>query len=192
MNPTNPYRLFTLKNQKTYPLIHDVVIRPLKVNRDNRGTLTETLKTVWPDVYHHQKAPFAQMYFSATKPGVARDVDQWHYHPGGQQDRFFVITGDIVTAIYDVRKSSPTKGTLNLFSMGESQGNQGQYLLMVPPRTHHGYVVVSKKPAILGNFPTRLYDPKEELRILFKDLPLSDGSIFSWEKVKNLIQKSIK
>lgn len=181
------YSLFTLKNRDSYPLVHDVIIHPFKVNRDPRGTLTEALKTDWSDVFHPEKLPFAQMYFSQTSAGTARDIDRWHYHPGGQQDRFFVIAGNIITAVYDDRNDSPTKGKLNLFYMGETPADEGQYMVVIPQKTHHGFVVVGDKPAVLGNFPTRLYDPNEEKRVLFTEALLPDGSIFSWEKVKSLV-----
>lgn len=186
------YTITTLKNYMDHPLIHDVIIHPLKVNGDPRGTLTETLKTTWEDVYHPQNLPFTQMYYSVTQPDTARDVDRWHYHPGGQQDRFGVISGDIVVAIYDNRDDSATKGELNLFAMGESQGKEGQYLLLVPERTYHGFVVVSDKPATLFNYPSRLYDPEEEHRLPFTDYKLSDGSVFSWEQVKKAYHLSRK
>jgi dTDP-4-dehydrorhamnose 3,5-epimerase len=124
------------------------------------------------------------MYFSETQPGVARDEDRWHYHPGGQEDRFGMIKGDIVVALYDDRKESPTYQQLNLFLMGESQKDAGQYLLLIPPQVLHGFVVVSKQPAILINYPTRLYDPKEEQRIPFGEVKLKDGSTFSWEVIR--------
>ncbi len=180
------YQLFTLKDQVNYPLIHDLIIHPLKVNRDPRGSLTEALKTTWEDIYHPDQRPFTQMYFSQTESGVARDADQWHIHPGGQEDRFFVIQGTIVTAVYDARDGSSTKGQLNLFLMGDTPNDIGQYLLVIPPRTYHGYVVVSSRPAILGNFPTRLYDPHEEGRKSMTEALLPDGSQFSWDKVKDL------
>jgi len=126
------------------------------------------------------------MYYSITDPGVSRDIDRWHYHPGGQQDRFGVILGSIVVAIYDLRDNSPTKGRLNLFSMGEINGDDGQYLLMVPPQTLHGFVVTGSKPATLFNYPTRLYDPEQEVRIPFDEAKLPDGQIFSWDEVKKL------
>ncbi len=180
------YQLFTLKNKDSYPLIHDVTIHPFKVNRDPRGTLTEALKTDWPDVFDPHNLPFAQMYYSQTLPDTARDVDRWHYHPGGQQDRFFVISGNIVTAVFDDRPNSPTKGTLNLFYMGETSEDEGQYMVVIPRKTHHGFVVVGNKSAILGNFPTRLYDPDEEKRVMFNEALLPDGNQFSWDKVKEL------
>ncbi|MBI2009759.1 MAG: dTDP-4-dehydrorhamnose 3,5-epimerase family protein [Candidatus Chisholmbacteria bacterium] len=186
------YQIYTLDNKNNYPLIHDVIIHPFKVNRDPRGTLTEALKTTWEDVYSEKDMPFTQMYFSETESGVSRDVDQWHIHPSGQQDRFFVIQGTIVTAVYDNRDASPTKGTVNLFLMGDTENDTGQYMLVIPKQTHHGYVVVSQTPAILGNFPTRLYDPKEEGRTSMSEVKLPDGSIFSWEEVKEAANEIIR
>jgi dTDP-4-dehydrorhamnose 3,5-epimerase len=179
-------QILTAKDVHKPGIIHDMVVRPLRVNRDARGTLTEGMKTTWDDVYHEQRLPFAQMYFSSTEPGVARDEGLWHYHPGGQQDRFGVIRGDIVVAVFDDRDGSKSRGSLNLFHMGESLGDEGQYLLLIPERTYHGYVVVGKHKATMFNFPTRLYDPNEEKRIPMQDSPLADGSIFSYETVKKL------
>jgi dTDP-4-dehydrorhamnose 3,5-epimerase len=176
------YTFITLENYMSKNIIHDVIIHPYKVNRDPRGTLTEALKTTWEDVYDTDHMPFAQMYFSSTDPGVARDEGKWHYHPGGQQDRFGVIRGDIVVAIMDNREGSTTKGLLNLFHMGEAAGDDGQFMLLVPKQTLHGYVVVGDSRATMYNFPTRLYDPSEEHRVPMEETPLADGSVFSYQK----------
>ncbi len=178
------FNFFTLDKLDGYSLIKDVVIHPLKVNRDKRGILVEIMKSNWQDIFHKEKLPFAQTYYSITEPGVARDENLWHYHPGGQQDRFGVIKGEIVVAIFDWRKESPTLGSLNLFHMGELAEDKGQYLVLVPKRCLHGFVVVGKKPAILFNFPTRLYDPREEKRIPLDKVKLEDGSKFSWDLVR--------
>lgn len=177
------YQIIRLDNLMSSDLIHDIVVRPLRVNRDPRGTLTEALKVDWDDVYSQEHLPFKQMYFSTTDPGVARDKDQWHFHPGGQRDRFGVIRGDIVVAVLDKRDESPTKDLLNLFWMGESLGDNGQYLLVIPERTLHGFVVVSDTPATLFNFPTRLYDPAEEVRVPMAEAVLKHSQPFSWDKV---------
>ena len=172
----------SLKNQRD--LIGDIVIYPLKVNRDGRGILVETLKTSWPEVFSGSR-PFAQNYYSITNAGVARDEETWHYHPD-QEDRFIVVKGDIVVAIYDWRKDSSTNGKLNLFKMGEKEGDDGQYLLLIPSNTLHGFCVVSKEPAILLNFPTLLYNPEEEGRISHQEagVKLPDGGPFSWGLVR--------
>lgn len=171
-----------LKKQKD--IIADVVLYPLKVNRDSRGILVETLKTNWPEVFGQARS-FAQSYYSITPPGVTRDEDAWHYHPH-QEDRFIVVQGDIVVAIYDWRKESSTYGRLNLFGMGESEGDDGQYLLLIPKDTLHGFCVISPKSAVLLNFPTFLYNPEEEGRVshLEVGVKFSDGNPFSWDLVR--------
>lgn len=183
------YQITTLATKDQTKLVEGVVMRPLKVNGDPRGTLTETLKVSWDDVYNQENRPFTQMYFSTTKPETARDIDRWHFHPGGQEDRFGVIKGDIVVVIYDNRDDSPTKGTLNLFAMGQSQGPEGQYLLLVPERTYHGYIVVSDEDAVMFNYPTRLYDPEQEVRLPFSEYKLADDSVFDWQQVISAYNK---
>jgi len=175
---------FNLKKIDNYSFIHDIKIHPLKVDRDKRGILTEIMKTNWKDIYNKKELPFAQTYYSITKSGVARDERLWHYHPGGQQDRFGVIKGEIVVAIFDRRKKSKTFGKLNLFHLGELPSDKGQYIVLVPKRCLHGFVVVSKTPAILFNFPTRLYDPKEEKRIPMDEVKMEDGKGFSWNRIR--------
>lgn len=171
-----------LKKQKD--LIADVVLYPLKVNRDSRGILVETLKTNWPEVFGENR-PFTQNYYSMTDSGVARDENVWHHHPR-QEDRFVVIQGQIVVAIYDWRKESSTYGRLNLFRMGESEGDDGQYLLLIPKDTLHGFCVISPKPAALLNFPTFLYNPEEEGRTPYLEVGVKfpDGNPFSWDLVR--------
>ena len=178
-------KLFDLSKKDSYQLIDGVIIHPLKVNRDPRGILVEIMKTNWQKIYDQEKLPFAQTYYSITDSGVARDEGLWHYHPGGQQDRFGVIKGEIVVAIFDNRKGSSTSGKLNLFHLGELPKDKGQYLVLVPTRCLHGFVVVSKEPAILFNFPTRLYDPQEEGRVPFKEVKLTDGTYFDWSLISN-------
>jgi len=178
----------SLQNQTN--LIDGVLLYPLKVNRDARGYLVETLKTSWPEIYS-QERPFAQNYYSQTDAGTARDIDKWHVHKN-QEDRFIVISGNLVVAIFDPRVNSKTKGILNLFKMGEENGDNGQYILLVPKETFHGFVVVGNKPAILTNYPTRLYDPADEGRVSHHQAGVTfpDGSPFSWEKIKQSYNNS--
>lgn len=174
--------LITLKKQSG--LIKDVVMRPLKVNRDESGSLTEVLKTNWEDVLNTD-LPFAQCYFSVTASKVVRDLDLWHVHPTKQTDRFVCARGTIVTAVYDNRKDSTTYQQLNLFLMGESQGDETQFLITIPQNTLHGFAVVSDKEAVLLNFPTTLYDPQEEGRVKHIDVEVkfNDGIKFTWERI---------
>ncbi len=172
-----------LKNKDSIKLIQDTLLFPLKVNRDESGVLVETLRKDWPDIYGKER-DFSMQYFSVTQPTIARDENVWHYHPTVQEDRFLVAYGEIVVAIADNRKDSPTYGLLNLFHM---QSDQDPYILLIPKRTLHGFLVVSKIPAVLLNFPTAIYNPKEEERISYEiaDVKTETGEKFSWQIVRN-------
>jgi len=181
--------LITLENQSAKKLIKDVLLYPLKVNRDESGILVETLRKDWPGIYG-QGRDFSMQYYSVTPSGIARDENVWHYHPTVQEDRFLVIKGDVVVAVADNREDSETKGLLNLFYM---QSQVDPYILLIPKKTLHGFMNVSKEDTILLNFPTALYNPKEEGRIPHSvaQIKLDDGSLFSWDIVrKEFFQKS--
>lgn len=174
--------LITLENKNSVKLIKDVVIHPYKVNEDASGILVETLKRDWSDVYGQGREFFMQ-YYSETPSGMARDEGVWHYHPTVQDDRFSVVKGEIVVAIADNREDSETKGLLNLFYINS---RKSPYMVLIPRRTLHGFMVVSREPAILINFPTGLYNPEEEARIPYEEaqMKMSDGTLFSWDLVR--------
>jgi dTDP-4-dehydrorhamnose 3,5-epimerase len=167
-------------------LIDGVKLHKLVVHRDDRGLLMETLKTTWEGVVD-DSLPFGQTYFSVTNPGFARDEDEWHNHPTRQVDRFVVLKGDCVIAVYDKRDDSATRGKLNLFFIGESNGDDNQYLLLIPKNVLHSTCNVGNEPLLyLGN-PTHVYDPNEEGRLTFAEVGalLPDGTPFSWQAVRD-------
>lgn len=177
-----------LDNLKTSKVIDDVLIYPLKINRDTSGVLVETLRTDWEGIYGKDRE-FAMQYYSITENGIARDENVWHYHPTAQEDRFLVVQGEIVVAVADKRERSSTHGLLNLFYM---QADRDPYILLIPKKTLHTFLVVSDKPAIMLNYPTKLYNPAEEGRMPFKDanIKLPTGEMFTWEKVRQEFPKS--
>jgi len=178
------WSVINLKNYRNHKLVHDVVIRPLTVHNDPRGTLTEVMKTTWKDDFDADHLPFSQSYISFTQFNVARDEDLFHYHPNGQQDRFIIIKGQAVILVYDDRPNSPTKGTLNLFQVDGFEKPENSYLVLVPPYCLHGFLTTAVDGTYLINFPSHLYDPKNEARLKFDDHPLPDGQIFNWSKVR--------
>lgn len=171
-----------LENQSAMRLIKDVLLYPLKINKDESGVLVETLRCDWPGIYGKGREFFMQ-YYSITPPGLARDEDVWHYHPTTQEDRFLVVKGKVVVAVADNREGSPTKGLLNLFHM---QSETDPYILLIPKKTLHGFMVISKEDGVLMNFPTSLYNPKEEGRIPYDQAQVKfrNGIFFSWEIVR--------
>lgn len=179
----------TLENKNKVKLVKDVLIHPLKINQDESGgILVETLRKDWKDIYGKGRE-FSMQYYSVTDSGIARDESVWHQHPTYQEDRFLVVQGSIVTAIADQRKDSPTKGLLNLFYM---QAYKNPYVLLIPKGTLHSFLVVSKEPAILLNFPTGLYNLQEEGRIPHEvaKVKFANGLLFNWEKVRQEFLKN--
>ena len=172
----------TLANKDRTSLIKDVLMYPLKVNRDGSGILVETLRKDWKEIYGKSRE-FAMQYFSVTASGIARDETVWHYHPQ-QEDRFLVAQGEIIVAVADNRQNSKTFGFLNLFHM---KSDEDPYILLIPKGTLHGFLVVSNTPAVLLNFPTLLYSPSEEQRISFEEAGIknSEGSLFAWDQVRS-------
>lgn len=177
-----------LKNKENVRLIKDIIIYPLKVNRDESGILVETLRKDWSGIYGQGREFFMQ-YFSVTQPAIARDENVWHSH-STQEDRFLVAYGNIITAVADNRDESSTNGLLNLFYM---RSDVDPYILLIPKRTLHGFMVVSKTPAVLLNFPTALYNPKEEERIPYSEaqITLPDGNTFSWELIRKKFKREL-
>lgn len=159
------YPYINLYNQKD--LIEDVILRKLTVHKDPTGSLVETLRSDWRDVFNGKDLTFAMQYMSVTPSGVARDEDVWHVHKF-QKDRFICVWGRVVTAVFDPRKDSKTTGKLNLFVMGPGKEDE-MYMVVIPEYTYHGFMTISKEPAHLLNFPTQLYNPQDEGRIPHKN-----------------------
>lgn len=168
------------------PPVAGVTLRDLRINRDPRGTLTELLRTDWPDLFGAD-LPFAQVYASTTGPGVARDEQAWHVHRH-QSDRFYCLAGRIVVAIADPRPESPTRGALMLVELAAGPDHPAPLVVTIPPGTLHGFVVTSPGPATLLNFPNRLYDPADEGRLPFADaaVALPDGTPFAYDLARAL------
>lgn len=155
-------------------LISDVVLKKLTIHEDESGVLFETLRSDWQEVIG-EKAPFAMQYMSITPPKIARDEDQWHVHKN-QKDRFICVSGRIVTALFDPRDNSLTKGKLNLFIQSPDKEEE-MYMVLIPQDVYHGFMVISQKPAYLLNFPTHLYTPEDEGRAENREL--------SWQTIRD-------
>lgn len=164
--------------------IAGVTLRPLQINRDPRGTLTELLRSDWPVVFGAEM-PFAQAYASVTQPGVARDDGRWHVHRL-QTDRFVCLAGRIVVPIADGRPDSPTRGRLLLVELGAGDDAPAPLMVTVPPGALHGLIATSATPAMLLNFPTRLYDASDEGRIAFDEagIEVAPGLPFNYDLLR--------
>lgn len=156
-------------------LIEHVTLRELIVHKDESGSLVETLRRDWKEVFNDDDLNFSMQYLSVTPSGVIRDRDKWHVHRN-QNDRFICISGKIVTALYDPREDSKTKNHLNLFLMGPEEKEE-MFMVVIPKEVYHGFMVVSKDPGYLLNFPTQLYTGEDEGRI--------ENTQLDWRQIAN-------
>lgn len=131
-------------------MIEGTVIRPLKRIVDERGYLSELMRTDWDDVY----PGFAMSYVSLSYPGVIR---AWHRHPRTKQrDTFAVLHGMAKVVVY--REDTDE---LDEHFIGEDN----PVLLSFDGGNWHGFKAIGTKPCLLINFPDKLYDyenPDEE------------------------------
>jgi dTDP-4-dehydrorhamnose 3,5-epimerase len=129
-------------------MIEGVVTKPLKQVADERGWLTEILRSDWPEF-----KKFGQVYVTAGYPQV---VKAWHMHKK-QVDNMACVKGMMKLVIYDDRTKSKTKGEVNEFIIGE----KNQMMVQIPPQVWHGFKAISEEYALLLNVPTEVYSYKE-------------------------------
>ncbi len=148
-------------------MIHGVKIKKLKVIPDERGRLMEILRCD-DDIFEK----FGQVYMTTAKPGV---VKAWHYHKK-QNDNFACVHGKIRLALYDARKTSPTRGETNEFTLSLEE----PILVRIPKLVYHGFKCISDCEAVVINTPTRQYDHKkpDEYRVAADDKDIG----YDWER----------
>lgn len=146
-------------------MIEGVKTKKLNLIPDDRGRLMEILRA--DDEAFEQ---FGQVYLSTTYPGV---VKAWHFHKL-QKDNFACVRGMIRLVLADTRESSPTKGEINEFYIGELNPT----LVQVPIGVYHGWKCVGTEEAFIINVCTKTYNYREpdEYR-----LPAHDNSLINYD-----------
>ncbi|MEO0082650.1 MAG: dTDP-4-dehydrorhamnose 3,5-epimerase family protein [candidate division WOR-3 bacterium] len=129
-------------------MIHGIQVKKLKLVPDERGTVMEILRSD-DEVFRK----FGQVYLSTVYPGV---VKGWHFHKQ-QTDNLCIIKGMAKVVVYDDRPSSPTRGEVQEFFLGE----QNPLLLVIPPNVLHGMKGIGTEPAYMINCPTEPYNHEQ-------------------------------
>lgn len=180
-----------VKNKKIIPIdpkdskIQGVIICERNIFYDERGFLIETF------AQKKEKDTSVYSYNSFTRPDFARDIDRFHFH-NHQKDRFTVILGKMWILLYDNRKNSPSFGILEVIEAKggslavEKKTTIPVYTITIPEGVYHGIKNPGPDSAILVNHPTAEYNPEDEGRILFKEVPVLSlgGTFFSWDLVQ--------
>lgn len=150
-------------------MIDGVIIKKLKVIKDERGFLMEMLRD---DDDFFQK--FGQVYLTVCYPGI---VKAWHYHRK-QNDNFTIIKGKGRIGLYDGREGSKTKGEVMEIIAGE----ENRVLVHIPQGVMHGFENMGNEPCYLINCVTEHYnyDNPDEERID----PFDNSIPFKWNAKK--------
>ncbi|MCE5340402.1 MAG: dTDP-4-dehydrorhamnose 3,5-epimerase family protein [Planctomycetaceae bacterium] len=147
-------------------MIDGVVIKKLVTHRDNRGFFREIIRST--DDFFSEG--FAQWSHSQMYTGV---IKAWHWHKV-QTDYWYICNGVLRVGLCDMRENSKTYKQTMDFLMGDNQESQ---IVAIPPGVAHGCKSL-QGPVNLLYVTSRIYDPKDELRI-----PYNDPSInFDWLK----------
>jgi dTDP-4-dehydrorhamnose 3,5-epimerase len=129
-------------------IIDGVTVRNLRLIPDERGRLMEILRC---DDQEFSK--FGQVYMTTAYPGV---VKAWHFHKL-QDDNMTVIKGMAKIVLFDDRETSPTRGEINEFFIGD----HNPALLHIPKLVWHGFKCVSEEECVIVNTVTERYNYKK-------------------------------
>lgn len=145
-------------------------VRPLRWHVDARGALVELHRRSWHGYTTTENGTptpgeVAQVYVSTTAEGV---VKGWHLH-ARQSDRFTVLRGAVLLALYDVRlhaqhllRGSPMLPPVHELVM-HPERNAAQ--VVVPPGWAHGWMALpGYGEALVLNAVSHEYDGTDEWR----------------------------
>lgn len=152
----------------------------LKANADERGRFIETYRQEWfPDA-----RPMIQGNRSDSRAGVVRAL---HYHLH-QADYWYVPQGTIFVAMFDLRRSSSTRGQTLTLQIGEG-AEIGVY---IPPGIAHGFQAVTD--ATLTYLVDGYYDASDEHGVAWDDpdaaitWPITDAILSDRDKANPKLQ----
>lgn len=129
---------------------------------DERGVILEMMDT--RDPYWDQ--PLVYAYMGTCRPRKAKG---WGYHVS-HEDRYAIISGEMILALYDDRDDSPTKGVVQEFYLSR----EGQNQITIPRGIWHAHMNPGDSDLIFVNFPTEHFahnDPDK------RTLPLDTDKI---------------
>ena len=150
------------------PLPHGVSFHRSTTHVDERGSVCEIFDARWN--WHADPVTF--VYTFTLRPGMGKG---WGLHKR-HEDRYFLISGEILLALYDARDDSPTKGLVSKIFLTEHD----RRIVNIPAGVWHANWNIGTREAVVVNLPTRPYqhDDPDKYR-----LPIDTGQIpFAFER----------
>jgi dTDP-4-dehydrorhamnose 3,5-epimerase len=133
-------------------IINDVIIKPLKIISDERGSVMHMMKKDF-DFYRG----FGEVYFSTINPGF---IKGWKKHLRMIQ-HYTVPVGNIKLVLYDGRNKSDTAGRVQEMRIGE----ENYCLVRIPAGVWYSFRAEGKKQAMVANCTDIPHDPSESISI---------------------------
>ena len=140
---------------KSLSTVIDGVSTVAPVNHvDHRGRVFE----VYAGPSEHWRAPLVYAYVFSVRPGQTKG---WGLHEE-KNDRYTLISGELLTILYDARAESPTHGvTQKVVLTGE-----GTRQLLIPQGVWHMNIALGANEVFLINHPTAVYTHGKPDRLL--------------------------
>jgi dTDP-4-dehydrorhamnose 3,5-epimerase len=136
--------------------IEGVKLIEKKVISDDRGKILHMLRN---DDKNFKK--FGEIYFSYVNPN---QVKAWHIHKKMTLN-YVAAYGKIKLVLYDDRKKSSTKGTIQEIILS----NENHLLVSIPPMIWNGFCSADNNLAVLANCSDIPHDPEEIERLAYDD-----------------------
>jgi dTDP-4-dehydrorhamnose 3,5-epimerase len=127
-------------------LPHGVTVRRATTHVDERGTVCELFDPRW----HWHPDPLVFAYMFTLRPGKAKG---WGLHKL-HDDRYFLMHGELLLVLYDVRPDSPTRGLVSKIVLSDYD----RRLINIPAGVWHANWNIGREDVVVVNFPTRPYD----------------------------------
>jgi dTDP-4-dehydrorhamnose 3,5-epimerase len=124
------------------------IVKELKVNADDRGSLFEVLRTTDEDIPEIKQVTVTTLYPNAIKA--------WHRHHK-QTDVTTCVKGNVKLCLVE------DDGKVRTYYLGE----QSPKVIVIPPGIWHGYTALNNTEAVLVYATTHTYDPEDEERKSF-------------------------
>lgn len=121
---------------------------------DNRGRVFE----VYSGPSDHWKDPLVYCYTFTVRPN---QIKGWGLHEH-KDDRYTLISGELLTVLYDARLDSPTRGLVQKVILTP----EGTRQLLIPKGVWHMNICLGSQEAFLINHPTHVYEHGKPDRLL--------------------------
>lgn len=137
---------------------------------DHRGRVFE----IYSGISDHWQKPLVYCYAFTVRPGQTKG---WGLHEK-KDDRYTLISGEVLTVLYDARVQSQTHGVIQKVVLSGESARQ----LLIPKGVWHMNICIGNQEAFLINHPTEVYEHGNPDRLLLpfdsEEIPVNISSFF--------------